>query len=94
MHAPDHAARAEQAVIGRVLSDGSREGARGQEEEQRTTHAQEQQRGCGIAEQHVLEHVSREQVAVADLVQRGDERSDAEHDPDAEEPEPSERCVI
>ena len=48
------------------------------ERQQRAAQAEHEQRGGDVGEQHVLGHVRREQVPVADRVQRREQR-DGEH---------------
>ena len=69
-------------------------GSRDREEKQRPAQRDEDQRRPGVGDQHVLEHVGREQVAVCELVERRDERDDDQREPDREEDGPRPRGVV
>ena len=65
------------------MAGGAEERGRNDEEEQRPAKRDEDQRRRDVGDQHVLEHVRREQVAVAEQVERRDERQHEDREPDA-----------
>ena len=67
---------------------------RKQEEQERPPHGGHEQRGRRIADQDVLEHVRREQLLVADVVERRDERHDEQRQARREEQRPGPRRVL
>ncbi len=61
------------------------EPTRQEEDGERAAHRDERERDTEIGDEHVLEHVHRLEVLLADRVDRADEREDGDHHAGAEE---------
>ena len=103
--APKAAAQIASATTGRTSQAAARrsaartperreDGRRDREEKERAAERDEDQRRPGIGDQHVLEHVSREQVAVGELVERRDEREHDQREAEREEDGSRPRGVV